>query len=43
MSKVEQGYALGKEFLKWLKQGLSNKNLIKQNPQINVEELFSEI
>lgn len=43
MSKVEQVYNLGQEFLKWLKQGLSNKNLIKQNPQINIEELFTEI
>ena len=43
MSKVEQIYHLGQAFLDGLKQGLSNKNLMKHNPQIHPETLLFEI
>ena len=43
MHVVEQKYYLGEEFLTWLTKGLSNKNLIKNNPKLNVKRFIEEV
>ena len=43
MHVVEQKYYLGEEFLTWLTKGLSNKNLIKNNPKLNVKRFVEEV
>jgi len=41
--KIEQKFELGKSFLEWLDRGLSNKNLLKNNPNFNKDSFINDI
>jgi len=41
--KIEQKFEIGKTFLEWLDKGLSNKNFMKQNPQLNKVEFIKKV
>ena len=43
MYKIEQKFELGKTFLEWLDKGLSNKNLLKNNPDFNNDKFIEDI
>ena len=41
--KIEQKFELGKTFLEWVDKGLSNKNLLKNNPDFNKDKFIEDI
>ncbi|MDR3141269.1 MAG: hypothetical protein LBU37_06055 [Tannerellaceae bacterium] len=41
--KIEQRFELGKIFLEWLDKGLSNKNFLKHNPNLDKEDFINDV